>query len=66
MDWDLITEILTFLPGDINADEGSQKVLLIEPQSNNRAASRTRIVTKNVCQLLWERDSDESIRKNLL
>ena len=56
MDWDLITEILKSLPGDINTDEGPHEVLLIEPQSNDRAVSKTRVVTRNVCQLLWERD----------
>jgi len=59
MSWDSIAEILTSHPADIKVEEGSHKVLLVEPQPDNRAASRTRIVTKTISQLLWERDSDE-------
>ena len=64
MSWDLITEILTRHPADIRAEEGSHIVLLVEPQPENRTASRTRIVTKTVSQLLWERDSDEQWRNH--
>jgi len=40
-------------------EEGSHKVLLVEPEPTNRKVSRTRIVTQTVGQLLWERDSGE-------
>ena len=58
--WDLITEILTSHPADINMEEGSHKVLLVEPEPTNRKVSRTRIVTQTVGQLLWDRDSGEN------
>ena len=64
MSWDLIAEILTSHPADIEANEGYHKVLLIEPRPDNRALSRTRIVTKAVSQLLWERDSGEKWRNH--
>jgi hypothetical protein len=64
MSWDLITEILTSHPADTRAVEGSHMVLLVEPQPENRTVPRTRIVTKTVSQLLWERDSDEQWRNH--
>jgi hypothetical protein len=64
MSWDLITEILTSHPANIRAGEGSHKVLLVEPQLEDRTVPRTRIVTKTVSQLLWERDSDEHWRNH--
>lgn len=64
MSWDLITLILTSHPADIQAGEGSDKVLIVEPQLENRTAPRTRIITKTVSQLLWERDSGEHWRNH--
>jgi hypothetical protein len=58
---DLSTEILTSHPADIQTNDGSHKVLLVEPRPDDRALSRARIVTKTVGQLLWERDSGEII-----
>ena len=55
MGWDLITAILTSHPADIKPNEGSHKVLLVEPQPDDRALPRASIVTKTVSQLLWER-----------
>jgi len=45
-------------PEGMEIDEATHKVLLVEPDPNNRATPRTRIVTKAVGQLLWDRDSD--------
>lgn len=64
MSWDLIRVILTSHPADIKAEEGFHKVLVIEPQPDNRAFSRTRIASKTVSQLLWERDSGENWRNH--
>jgi len=57
--WDSITAILTSRLGDIELVEDFYRIILVEPQPNDRASSRTRIVTKAVSQLLWERDSTE-------
>jgi len=59
MGWDLITEILTSHPADIKANGASHKILLIEPQPDDRGLPRASIVTETVNQLLLERDSDE-------
>ena len=66
MSWDLITKILTtqLEPAEINAEEGSYKVLLVEPQPDNRAMSGTRIMTKTISQYLWQRDSVEKWRNH--
>ena len=57
MSWDSITELLTRQPGNIQMDQGSHMVILVQPQPGNRAVSMTTIVTSTVSQLLWERDS---------
>ena len=59
MGWDLITEILISNPADVKLEEGSHKVLLVEPQPDDRTAGRTTIISGTVSQLLWERDSDQ-------
>jgi len=62
MSWDSIAEILTSQLGDIEMDQGTHEIILVEPQSNDRAVSRTRIVTRTIRELLWERDSDSQWR----
>ena len=64
MSWDLITEILISHPADVIMDEDSHKVLLIEPQPDDRSASRTTIISGTVSQLLWERDSYQQWRNH--
>jgi len=64
MSWKSITNILILKPEGTQIDEGAHRVLLVEPDPNNRAAPRTRIVTKAVGQLLWDRDSDEQWRNH--
>ena len=59
MTWESITNILILQPEGKEINEAAHRVLLVEPDPNNRAAPRTRIVTKAVSQLLWDRDSDE-------
>ena len=59
MSWKIITNILILQSEGMQSDEGTYRVLLVEPDPNNRASRRTRIVTKAVSQLLWDRDSDE-------
>ena len=58
MTWEFITNALIMQPEGMEIDEVTHRVLLVEPDPNNRAAPRTRIVTKAVSQLLWDRDSD--------
>ena len=55
---------MTSHAADMPAIEGSHKVLLVEPRPDDRALSRTRVVTKTVGQLLWERDSGEKWRNH--
>jgi hypothetical protein len=57
--WDVLTNMLTSGPESPGRDWQSYRVLLVEPQPENRAVSRTRIVTKTVSQLLWGRDSNK-------
>jgi len=64
MSWDFITEILTSLFTDISMEEGSYRVILVEPQPNNRHALRKRIISKTVGQLLWQRDKGEKWRNH--
>jgi len=64
MHWDSLTELLTRQSRDIQMDQGSHMVLLVQPHPDNRAVSRTTIVTNTVSQLLWERDSDEKWRNH--
>ena len=64
MRWDSIIGTLTSQPGDVEMDEDSHRILLVEPQSNDRAVSRARVVRQTVSQLLWERDSDEQWRNH--
>jgi len=64
MSWDFITVILTSHTADIKAEEGSHRVLLVEPQSEDRTVPKTSIVSKTVSQLLWERDSVEQWRNH--
>jgi len=59
MTWESITNILILqLEGMKIDDEATHMVLLVEPDPNDRAAPRMRIVTKAISQLLWDRDSD--------
>lgn len=59
MGWGLITELLIRHPAETEEKEGSHRVVLVEPQLHNRALPRATIVTKTICQLLWDRDSKE-------
>ena len=54
MTWKIITNILILQREGMQIDEGTDWVLLVEPDPNNRAAPRTRIVTKAISQLLWD------------
>ena len=59
MNWDSLTELLTRQRGDPEMDRGSDMVLLVQPDPDDRAISRTTIMTSTVSQLLWARDSDK-------
>jgi hypothetical protein len=59
MSWELITEALTSNPADVKMEEGSHKVLLVQPHPDSRARSRTSIISGTVSELLWERDSNQ-------
>ena len=54
MTWKIITNTLILEREGMPIDEGTHWVLLVEPDPNNRAAPRTRIVTKAISQLLWD------------
>ena len=59
MGWDLITEALTSHPADVKMEEGSYKVILVQPHPDSRDLSRTTIISGAISQLLWDRDSDQ-------
>jgi hypothetical protein len=56
--WTSLADILTSGLRTLEMDEGSHRVLLVEPRPDNRAIPRISIVTKTVSQLLWEQDSN--------
>jgi hypothetical protein len=59
MSWELITEALTSDPTVVKMEEGSYKVILVQPHPDSRARSRTSIISGTISQLLWERDSNQ-------
>ena len=64
MGWDLITEALTSHPADVKMEDGTHKVILVQPHPDSRARSRTTIISGTISQLLWERDSDQQWRNH--
>jgi hypothetical protein len=59
MNWDSLTGLLTRHQRDIEMDQGSHMVLLVQPDPVHSATPTTTIVTNTVGQLLWARDSDK-------
>jgi len=55
----IISALTTKGVGRLSLDEGSCKLILVEPQLDNVALLQIRIVTKAMGQLLWEQDSIE-------
>ena len=59
MSWDTIISALTSKGAVISLEEGSHRLILIEPQPNNVELPQIRIITKAMGQLLWNQDSVE-------
>jgi hypothetical protein len=64
MNWDSIMDLLNCEPGTMEMDQGSHKVLLVQPQPDNRAVAMVTIVTNTVSQMLWEKDWHEVWRNH--
>ena len=64
MSWDTITKALTMGSDGLALEEGLHKVILVDPQPENNALPRIRIVTKTVSQLLWQKDTDKRKRNH--
>ena len=63
--WDELTRIVALQLGRFEEiDKTTHTVLLVEPDPKDRSIPRTRIVTKAVSQILWDRDSDERWRNH--
>ena len=60
MPWNELSKLLVMqLGGFDEMDSSTHMALLVEPDSTNRAVPRTRIMTKAISQILWNRDLGE-------
>lgn len=57
--WNELTRILALQLGRYEEMDKTTHILLVEPDPKDRSTPRTRIVTKAVSQILWDRDTYE-------
>ena len=64
MSWKTVTDLLTERPRSVSLDEGSHRVILINPDPENRSKCIPTIVSKPVGAMLLEQDSQSRWRNS--